>query len=47
MNIGVLLVFVLEAILGVTSSVGVVLLLFGTIGFKLYRKLRYGISLFN
>lgn len=47
MNIGVLVVFVIEAILGVSSSVGVMVLLFGTIGFKIYRKVRYGISLFN
>jgi len=47
MNIGVLVVFVIEAILGVASSVGVMILLFGTIGYKLYRKVRYGISLFN
>lgn len=47
MNIGVLVVFVIEAILGVLSSIGVLVLLFGTIGFKIYRKVRYGISLFN
>ena len=47
MNIGVLVVFILEAILGVASSIGVIVLLFGTSGSKIYRKIRYGTSLFD
>ncbi len=47
MDIFVWIFFIVEAIIGVGSSVGIVVLLFGTLGYKIMRKVKYGISLFN
>lgn len=47
MNIFVLIVFIIEAILGVGSSIGIVALLIGTLISKFVRKAKYGTSLFK
>ena len=47
MEIIKLILIVVGGSLGALSSIGVVLLLFGTIIFKIFRKIRYGISLFD
>ena len=47
MNIFVLIVFIIEAILGIGSSIGIIVLLIGTLISKFVRKAKYGTSLFN
>lgn len=37
----------LGGLVGLGSTLGIVFMLFGTIGYKIYRKIRYGISLFD
>lgn len=39
--------FIVEAVLGIGSIVLIVVTLFATILYKFYRKLKYGISLYN
>lgn len=41
------IVMAVEAILGVGSTLAIMVLLFGTIGYKIYRKAKHGISLYN
>lgn len=40
MNIFVLIVFIIEAIMGAGSCIAIVALLFGTIGYKIMRKVK-------
>lgn len=47
MNIGVLLLVIVGGSAGALSTVYIVLSLFGTLGFKIFRKVKYGTSLFN
>ena len=47
MNIFVLIVFIIEAILGIGSSIGIIVLLIGTLISKFVRKAKYGTSLFK
>ena len=47
MNIVVIIIAVIGAAAGIGSTVAIVASLFGTIGYKIYRKIKYGISLFN
>ena len=47
MNIIILILAVIGAVLGIFSSFVIVIMLFGTIGFKVYRKIKYGKSLFD
>lgn len=47
MNIGVLILIVVGGISGGLSTLYLVVSLFGTLGFKIYRKIKYGISLYN
>ncbi len=47
MDIFVWIFFIVEAIIGVVSSIGIVVLLFGTLGYKIMRKVKYGTSLFD
>lgn len=47
MNILLIIIAILGGGMGIISSVGIVFYLFWTLGFKIYRKVRYGISLFN
>lgn len=47
MNIGMLLIIIFEVAAGVISTLYIVASLFGTLGYKIYRKIRWGISLYN
>ncbi|MBQ8326918.1 MAG: hypothetical protein IJX86_07570 [Lachnospiraceae bacterium] len=47
MQILMILVTILAVIIGVGSSLGIVVMLFGTLGLKIYRKIRYGMSLYD
>lgn len=47
MNIGYILFFIVEAIMGVLSTVYLFVSLFFVIGQKIYRKVKYGISLYD
>lgn len=47
MTILLYLVIILGALVGGGSTLAIVGLLFGTIGFKIYRRIRFGISLFD
>ena len=47
MNIFMILLIVFGGAVGIISSVGTIILLIGTIAFKIYRKIKYGISLYN
>lgn len=40
-------IMAIEAILGVGSTLVILFLLFGTIGYKIYRKIKYGVSLYS
>lgn len=44
-SIGLWLIIIVGGLAGILSSLYVVVSLFGTIGFKIYRKCRFGISL--
>lgn len=47
MNIGMLLVVILMALLGGGSCIYIVLSMFGILGKKVYRKIRYGASMYD
>lgn len=47
MNIGVLILIAVGGISGGLSTLYLAVSLFGTLGFKIYRKIKYGISLYN
>lgn len=47
MNIGMIILIIIGGASGALSTLYIVVSLFGTIGYKIYRKFRYGISLFN
>ena len=47
MNLFMIIFFFLEAAIGLASTVYLVISLFVVLGFKIYRKCRYGISLYN
>lgn len=38
---------IFSVVVGVGSTLAIILVLFGTIGFKIYRKIKYGISLYD
>lgn len=44
-SIGLWLIIIVGGLAGILSSLYVVVSLFGTIGFKIYRKCRFGIPL--
>ena len=46
MDIFMIIFFLLEAIVGLASSLYILVSLFGTIGYKIYRKCKFGISLY-
>lgn len=46
-NIIILMIGIVGAIVGIGSTLAIVVSLFGTIGYKIHRKIKYGISLFN
>lgn len=47
MDIFMIIFFLLEAVVGLASSLYIVVSLFVTIGYKVYRKSKYGISLYD
>ncbi len=47
MNIFMIIFFLLEAVVGLASSLYILVSLFVVIGYKIYRKCKYGISLYN
>lgn len=47
MNIGLILIVILGGALGALSTLYIVLSLFWTLGFKIVRKVRYGMSLYD
>ncbi len=42
-----MLIIIIGGGLGLGSTIGLVVLFFGTMGYKIFRKIKYGISLFN
>lgn len=47
MDIFVWIFFIVEAIIGVGSCIAIIVLLFGTLGYKILHKVKDGTSLFN
>lgn len=47
MNIGYLILTIFGGAIGALSTLYIIVSLFGTIGFKIYRKIKYGISVFK
>lgn len=47
MDIIMWILFIAEAILGVASSIGIVVILIGTLGTKIVNKIKYGKSLYD
>lgn len=47
MNIGYLILTIFGGAVGLISTLYIVVSLFATIGYKIYRKAKYGISLFK
>ena len=47
MNIGYILIFILEAVTGVASTLYLFVSLFVVLGQKIYRKAKYGISMYD
>ncbi len=47
MNIGLLILIVIGGAAGGLSTLYIAVSLFGTLGFKIFRKVKYGTSLFN
>lgn len=47
MDIFMFIFFLLEAIVGLASSLYILVSLFATIGYKIYRKCKFGISMYN
>lgn len=47
MNIGLILIVILGGALGALSTLYIVLSLFWTIGYKIVRKVKYGMSLYD
>lgn len=47
MNLLMYIFVFFSVVVGVGSTLAIILVLFGTIGFKIYRKIKYGISLYD
>ena len=47
MDIFMIIFFFFEAVIGLASSLYILVSLFVVIGYKIYRKAKYGISLYN
>lgn len=47
MNIGILILVFFGGAIGALSTLYIVVSLFGTLGYKIYRKVRFGTSLYN
>lgn len=46
-NIIILMIGIVGSIVGIGSTLAIIVLLFGTIGYKIHRKIKYGISLYK
>lgn len=46
-NLGLWIIIIIGGVSGIVSSLYIVFSLFGTLGYKIYRKIRYGISLYK
>jgi hypothetical protein len=42
-----ILIMIIGVILGGATTLAMIVMLFGTIGFKIYRKIKYGMSIFD
>jgi hypothetical protein len=42
-----ILIMIIGVILGGGTTLAMIIMLFGTIGFKIYRKIKYGMSIFD
>lgn len=47
MNIVTLVIMIVGGAAGFLSTLYIIVSLFGTLGYKIYRKIKYGISLYN
>ncbi len=47
MNIGLLILIVIGGAAGGLSTIYIAVSLFGTLGYKIYRKIKYGMSLYQ
>ena len=47
MDIFMIIFFLLEAVIGLASSLYILVSLFVVIGYKIYRKCKFGVSLYN
>ncbi len=47
MNIGMIILIIIGGACGIFSTLYIVVSLFGVIGYKIYRRIKHGISLFN
>ncbi len=47
MDIIMWILFIVEAVLGVVSSIGIIVILIATVGAKIANKVRYGKSLYD
>ncbi len=47
MNIGLLILIIIGGAAGGLSTIYIAVSLFGTLGYKIYRKIRYGLSLYS
>ncbi|MDE7428062.1 MAG: hypothetical protein K2N00_02110 [Lachnospiraceae bacterium] len=47
MNIGILILIVVGGVSGGLSTLYIAVSFLGTLGYKIYRKIKYGISLYN
>ena len=47
MNLFMLIIFAVEVVIGVASTLYLIVSLFAVIGYKIYRKCKYNISLYN
>lgn len=46
-NILLIMIGIVGAIVGIGSTLAIIISLFGTIGYKIHRKIKYGISLYK
>jgi len=47
MNIATILILIIGGAAGIFSTFYIVISLFATLGYKIYRKVKYGISMFK
>ncbi len=47
MNIGLIILMIVGGAAGLFSTLYIVVSLFGTLGYKIYRRLVHGISMYN